>query len=163
MVAHEDKFTILGILGVRAVGDFILAIMACAYARRKIRDSALLIYAHDDRPYKNDILKLCPDIDDSIMATGQGIPIAWFDVSLSNPNVAPKEFIEAGFPNANLVLTPAMIADLFDHSRIEYFRCLAIPEDLEGELHQRLLDAGASPDRWIVCLHARVPADIHDK
>ena len=155
MVAHEDKFTILGIVGFRAVGDFIIALTACVYAKKKIRNSALLIYAHDDRPYKNDILKLCPHIDDYVMATGPGIPMAWFDVSLTNPNAAPKEFAEAGFPHANLVLTPAMIADLFDHSRIEYFRCLVIPEGLDGELHQRLLDAGASPDRWIVCLHAR--------
>lgn len=155
MVAHEDKFTILGILGVRAVGDFIIAITACVYAKKKIRNSALLIYAHDDRPYKNDILKLCPDIDDNIMATGPGIPIAWFDVSLTNPISVPEEFVAAGFAHANLVLTPAMIADLFDHSRIEYFRCLAIPEDRDSGLHQRLHDAGVSPDRWIVCLHAR--------
>ena len=155
MVAHADKFTILGILGLRAVGDFILAIMACVYAKKKIRNSALLIYAHDDRPYKNDILKLCPHIDDNVMVKGLGIPIAWFDTFTGNPNAAPKEFVEAGFPHANLVLTPAMIADLFDHSRIEYFRSLSIPEDLDGELRQRLLAAGTSPDRWIVCLHAR--------
>ena len=43
MVAHEDKFTKLGILSVRAVGDFIIAITACVYAKKKIRNSALLI------------------------------------------------------------------------------------------------------------------------
>jgi len=155
MVAHEDKVTILGILGFRAVGDFIIALTACVYAKKKIRNSALLIYAQDDRPYKNDILKLCPHIDGNVMATGTGIPIAWFDVTQTNTNPAPKEFSEAGYPHANLVLTPAMIADLYDHSKMKYFRCLTIPEDLDGELHQRLLDAGASPDRSIVCLHAR--------
>jgi putative glycosyltransferase (TIGR04372 family) len=32
---------------------------------------------------------------------------------------------------------------------------LAFPEVLDGEFRRRLLDAGASPDRWIVCFHAR--------
>ena len=154
-MAHEDKFTILGILSVRALGDFVIAIMACVYAKKKIRNSALLIYAHDDRPYKNDILMLCPHIDDKVMGTGPGMPIAWFDVPCADPNAPPKEFVEAGFPHTNLVLFPALIADLFNPSKIEFIRCLAIPEDLDGEIRQRLLDAGASPDRWIVCLHAR--------
>lgn len=75
-MAHEGKFTILGILSVCALGDFVIAIMACVYAKKKISNSALLIYAHDDRPYKNDILKLCPHIDDKVMGTGPGMPIA---------------------------------------------------------------------------------------
>ena len=155
MVAHQDKFTIFGVLGFRALGDFALAVMTCAYLKRRIRNAVLLVYAQNDRPYKADIVNLCPDIDDKVFASGAAIPLDWLDIAGENPNSAPREIIERGFAHASLVLSPRMISAVAEDGALEFVRCLQIPEALEGELRTKLMAAGVSENRWLVCTHAR--------
>lgn len=155
MVAHHDKFAIFGILGFRALGDFALAVMICAYLKRKIRNAALLVYAQNDRPYKSDLVNLCPDIDDKVFASGAAVPLDWLDIAGENPNRAPLEIVNRGFVHASLVLSPRMISAAVENCAFEFVRCLRIPEALEAELRAKLIAAGASEDRWLVCIHAR--------
>ena len=155
MLAFTDKFTFLGILGFRALGDFVSAVTVCAYMKRKKRNSVLLVYAQDDRPYKRQVLELCPDIDDKALVTGPGIPMDWLDISGENPNAAPKVFVDKGFAHADFVLGPKMIMDINYGAASESFRCLRFPEEMAEELEGKLIAAGVSPDRWIVTTHVR--------
>ena len=155
MVAFADRFTIFGILGFRALGDFVFAVTVCAYIKRKKRNSVLLVYAQDDRPYKRQVLELCPDIDDKVLVSGPGIPLDWLDISGGNPNAAPQVFVDKGFAHANFLVGPKMIMDINNKVGSEFFRCLRFPEEMAEELTGKLVSAGASADRWIVCLHAR--------
>ena len=155
MVAHQDKFAIFSVLGFRALGDFALAVMISAYLKRRIRNAVLLVYARNDRPYKADLVNLCPDIDDKMFASGAAIPLDWLDIAGENPNSAPPEIVERGFAHASLVLSPRMISAIAEDCAFEFVRCLQIPEAREGELRTKLIAAGASENRWLVCIHVR--------
>ena len=155
MVAHSDKFAIFSILGFRALGDFALAVMVCAYLKRKIRNAALLVYAQNDRPYKSDLVNLCPDVDDKMFVTGTVAPLDWLDFAGENPNSAPVEIVNRGFVHASLVLSPRMISTVVENCAYEFVHCLRIPDALEAELRAKLIAAGASENRWLACIHPR--------
>jgi len=142
-------------LGFRALGDFALAVMICSYLKRKIRNSALLVYAQNDRPYKNDLVTLCPDINDRMFASGSAVPLEWLDISGENPNSAPRGIVDRGFFHASLVLSPRMISTIAEDRAFKFVRCLRIPEALEAELSAKFIATGVSEDRWLVCTHAR--------
>ena len=155
MIAHADKFTIFGVLGFRALGDFAQAIMVCASLKRKIGNAALLVYAQNDRPYKADLANLCPDIDDRAFASGPGIPLDWLDFAADNPNSPPQEIVDRGFVHGDLVVSPWMIRGMVDNGAVEFAHCLRFSEELGREVRGRLVAAGVSEGRWIVCIHAR--------
>ena len=155
MVAHADKFTIFGVLGFRALGDFAQAVMVCAYLKRKFGNAVLLVYAQNDRPYKADLVNLCPDIDDKAFASGPGIPLDWLDFAAENPNSPPQELVERGFVHGDLVVSPWMIHGMVENGAVEFVHCLRFSEELGREVRGRLIAAGVSEDRWIVCIHVR--------
>jgi putative glycosyltransferase (TIGR04372 family) len=152
---HTDKFTIFGVLGFRALGDFAQAVMVFAYLKRKFRGSVLLVYAQNDRPYKADLVNLCPDIDDKTFASGPGAPLDWLDFAAGNPNSPPQELIDRGFVDVNLVVSPWMIHAMIENCAAEFVRCFRFSEKLDREVRSRLIAAGVSEDRWLVCTHVR--------
>ena len=155
MIAHADKFTIFGVLGFRALGDFAQAVMVCAYLKRKIGNAALLVYAQNDRPYKADLANLCPDIDDRAFVSGPGIPLDWLDFAEGNPNSPPQEIVERGFVEGDLVVSPWMIHRMVENGAAEFVPCLRFSEELGQEVRGRLIAAGVSENRWMVCIHVR--------
>lgn len=154
---HADRpFVIFALLLDRTLGDFICRNLFAASVKMRFRDARLIAYYRPDRPYKSDVLRLNPHVSRSWRSKGSGtMPIDFFDYMGGRPISAPsKGWYKSLSAEPDLVLTPSMM----DLEALRGFNPIArfsVPEDLAGSLHDQLVSAGVSEDRWYCVLHYR--------
>ena len=154
----DPPFVIFALLLDRTLGDFIYRSLFAASVKLHFRHAHLIVYYRPDRPYKNALISLNPHVTRSWRATGSGsMPVDYFDYMGDPPIQAPNaEWYGSLSAEPDLVLTPSMM-DLEKLRGLHPIAKFAVPEDLAGPLHDRLLSAGLSQNRWFCVLHYREP------
>jgi putative glycosyltransferase (TIGR04372 family) len=142
----------------RTLGDFVVSLCFAASVKQLFEHASLAVYFHDDRNYKTALIQSCPEIDTVIRYDGN-VPMSMdaFNIDWGRPARAPyPDFYDGNYPEADLILTPSMMAERFLGS-FEQTARLKIPEAKAPALTQRLVDAGVDPDRWFCVVHYREP------
>jgi hypothetical protein len=96
---------ILGLLLHRTLGDFIDQLLFVASAKESIGASELTVYFRPDRPYKSEIVSLCPQVDQTVTSM-QGFPFDALDGAADAPIGAPDDAAGSVHPHQDIILTP---------------------------------------------------------
>lgn len=156
-LAAKNPFIIIALALDRTLGDFAARLIFAASTKLLFEHARLFVYYRDDRPYKNDLIKLVPQIDGSLKATGTNASaLDFFDIAAHRPIATPNHWIENDLVRPNLVLTPSMM----DPNRIPSFdnrASLRIPDKLCEGYGKILVDRGLDPDKWFAVIHYREP------
>lgn len=123
--------------------------------------STLSLLYNNDRPYKLDLIRLCPQIDNA-HHLGHHLPIQGLSrrgvrASIGKKWMEPdlQEILENGIDRTLFFISsnirPLAYYNFWPHAR------LRVPEEMGPELDARLLALGVDPDRFIVTVHCREP------
>jgi putative glycosyltransferase (TIGR04372 family) len=154
----DRPFVIFALLLDRALGDFIYRSLFAASVKLRFRHARLIVYYRSGRPYKEAVIRLNPYIFRSWRSAGSHmVPLDYFDYMGGRQIKAPTQnWYESLSAEPDLVLTPSMM-NLEKLRGLHPIAKFAVPEDLVGPLHDRLLAAGLAEDRWFCVLHYREP------
>ncbi len=140
-VNRGQRVSILGIIGAHGLGDFIYQLLVLATLKRQFETAVLTLIYSDDRSYKADVLRFCPDLDRVLDYGGQSL----------NMPVPTKDWDEYRyhfiFPQP--ALSPTLL--------MRYARTASLtPPGPECErLAEALTARGVDPTRWFVTSHYR--------
>ena len=152
----ESKL-IFAFLGSRNIGDFTEQVVTAAAVKENLEGYRLAVFYNQDRPYKQQIISLCPSID-IVFAGPEGMqfPINVFDVYSGRFAFADPSAEAQGLNRSTIVLAgnslPSMCLPGFDH--IPRLRVPAV--ELPGHV-AKLKNLGLDPDRWFACVYWREP------
>ena len=142
-------FRIFAALLHRTLGDFTDQLLFAASLKEMLGSARLDIHYKPDRPYKQDIVSLAPQVD-SAWPTNNKMPIDLFDTAGLRPIVGPEIWHDAGFDSPDLVLTPSMCP----RERLGAFPQLARFRIPEADRWEHTLRDRATEDGFCV-LHYR--------
>jgi putative glycosyltransferase (TIGR04372 family) len=154
---RQNPFRVVALALDRTLGDFATVVCYAASIKEQFEFAKLSIYFRNDRPYKADILKVCPQVDEIFEMTGEdSLPLDSMDRA-SNPTIGPpNHWYSSGWNYPNLLVTPSMAG----HGNFNAFERPArfrFPDELALEKGAALADAGVDLKRWFVVIHYREP------
>jgi putative glycosyltransferase (TIGR04372 family) len=160
-IRHQNPFRIFTLALNRALGDFASIVCQAASQKARFDHARLAVYYRNDRPYKSDILSVCPDIDEIVeMRDGDSLPLDAMDNGFGAPVPPPNHWYSSGWNSPHLLLTPSMSGyqTFGAFERTARFRFV----DADIEAHEtRLHEAGVDPDNWFAVIHYREPSYQH--
>lgn len=139
---------ILALMLATTLGDFIEYNLFAASFKRQFRNARLIAYYRRDRPFKDDILEMNPEIDEAWPQEGKDT------VTVETFNVAPDGHSDK---RVDIVLTPSMMI----RARLPSLPSLArfqIPSAAEESFQTLYGERGLDPNRWHCVLHYREPS-----
>ena len=139
---------IVALMLATTLGDFIEYNLFAASFKRQYRRARLIAYYRRDRPFKDAVIEMNPEIDVIWVQDG----LATVDAGYFN--VAPGGSTDR---HADIILTPSMM----DRTRLPSLPSLArfhIPDDRARACEKALVDGGLDPRRWFCVLHYREPS-----
>jgi putative glycosyltransferase (TIGR04372 family) len=152
-----DSKLVFAFLGSRNIGDFAEQLLTAAAVKEHLEGYRLAVFYNQDRPYKQQIVSLCPDVNIALAGpSGMQFPINIFDiyaggVRFDDPATQAHELHKSTVILAGNSL-PSMCLPSFTHvPRLE------VPE-AKRQRHETILkDLGLDPNRWFACLYWREP------
>ena len=153
--SKEDRpVVIVALMLATALGDFIEYNLFAASFKRQYRNAKLIAYYRRDRPFKDAIIEMNPEIDEIWVKSGRDtVHAEHFNVS---PGGGDPVASDALARYVDVILTPSMM----DRTRLPTLPSLArfrIPDGRVDDLEQMLVDGGLDPARWFCVLHYREP------
>ena len=152
-----DSKLVFAFLGSRNIGDFAEQLLTAAAVKEHLEGYRLAVFYNQDRPYKQDIISLCPDVNIVLAGpSGMQFPINIFDiyaggVRFDDPATQAHELHKSTVILAGNSL-PSMCLPGF--SKVPR---LKVPET-ERQRHETILkEHGLDPNRWFACLYWREP------
>lgn len=154
---HSESKLVFAFLGSRNLGDFAEQVVIAAAVKENLEGYRLAVFYNKDRPYKQQIVSLCPAID--IVLPGRKslqFPINIFDVYADRRGFDDPALEAHGMNKSSVILAgnslPTCCLPSFD-----YVPRLSLPVD-DGKRHEMLLkELGVDPDRWFACIYWREP------
>jgi putative glycosyltransferase (TIGR04372 family) len=160
-IRPQNPFRIFTLALNRALGDFASIVCQAASQKARFDHAKLAVYFRNDRPYKLDILSVCPDIDEIVeMHDGDSLPLDVMDNGFGAPIPPPNRWYSTGWYSPHLLLTPSMSGyqTFGAFERTARFRFA----DTDVDAHEtRLREAGVDPDNWFTVIHHREPSYQH--
>lgn len=139
---------ILALMLATTLGDFIEYNLFAASFKRQFRNARLIAYYRRDRPFKDAILEMNPEVDEAWPQEGKDT------ITAETFNVAPDGESEK---RVDILLTPSMMirARLPSLPGLARFQVPSAAEQRFRELHA---EANMDPNRWTCVLHYREPS-----
>ena len=139
---------IVALMLATTLGDFIEYNLFAASFKRQYRRARLIAYYRRDRPFKDGIIEMNPEIDEVWAQEGQET------VEASHFNVAPGGDTDR---HADIILTPSMMsrAKLPSLPSLAHFQ---VPAPKTEACEKALIEGGLDPERWFCVLHYREPS-----
>ena len=155
----RNPFVVVALLLSRTLGDFVDQSLFAASFAKLFQHAHLHVYYRDDRPYKQDVVSMIPNLKEAWGVRGDNsLPLDAFDGVFEPPvKVASGEWYENKCESADIILTPQMMnrAALPMFPSLEFLR---IPSNKMDALDARLKKLGVDPNRWFCVLHYREPS-----
>lgn len=105
----QNPFRIFTLALNRALGDFASIVCQAASQKARFDHAKLAVYFRNDRPYKLNILSVCPDIDEIVeMRDVENLPLDVMDNGFGAPFPPPNHWYSSGWNIPHLLLTPSM-------------------------------------------------------
>jgi putative glycosyltransferase (TIGR04372 family) len=138
---------------------FIVTNVMAATIKRQFENAMLIVFTHDDRPHKTDILACNPWVNRVVLPKdGQRLPVEAFerDYAIKGAPQAMKMpgWYESRAHWTDFHLSSTMVHDLRIHALPNQAR-LKIPAKRVSELEHELTARGLSLQQDFVCLHYR--------
>jgi putative glycosyltransferase (TIGR04372 family) len=147
------KANIFAFLPPRALGDFVNAAVIASSIREMFDEGQLFVYYRNDRPYKNDIIRLMPNITGEFTseATTGMFPIDFLDPY--GGRLAPKNDIFENFnvKDSKIVLAGGMLTETTAYSIP--MTTLRIPPETVDSSDKALVDLGLDPKKWFAIVY----------
>jgi putative glycosyltransferase (TIGR04372 family) len=145
---ESRPIVIVALMLATTLGDFIEYNLFAASFKRQFRNARLIAYYRRDRPFKDAILEMNPEIDEAWPQEGKDT------VKSETFNVAPDS---ASDKRVDILLTPSMmiLARLPSLPSLVRFQ---VPGAAEESFRTLYADAGLDPSRWYCVLHYREPS-----
>lgn len=148
---------IFAFLGSRNLGDFAEQVVTAAAVKENLEGYRLAVFYTQDRPYKSQIVSLCPSIDIALPGpTGMQFPINVFDVYAGRAAFDNPKLEAFGLNASSIILAgnglPGMCLPGFAH-----VPRLRFPEPERQAKDAELRALGLDPDRWFACVYWREP------
>lgn len=160
-VRKQNPFRIVALALDRALGNFAAVICHAASVKARFDHAKLAVYYRDDRAYKSDILRVCPEIDQIVrMGDGESLPLDAMDIGHGAPIPPPNHWYSVGWNSPHLLLTPSM-APIHTLGTFEQTSRFRFTDEAARLCGVRLRDAGVDPDRWFCVIHYREPTYGH--
>ncbi len=156
-IRRQNPFRIFTLALHRALGDFASMVCHAASVKARFDHAKLAVYFRNDRPYKSDILSVCPDIDEIIeMRDGESLPLDVMDIGFGAPIPPPNHWYSRGWNSPHLLLTPGMTGyqTFGSFERTARFRFSGTEAENQAA---RLCAAGVDPKSWFAVIHYREP------
>lgn len=151
-IRQERPFQILGLLETLAFGDLILNVIFLSTLADQFDHARLHVKFRDVRPYAKDIISLSPWID---VAEPYTDARRWFGlVQKAHPHMMIGTQKGRNRPVYDMIVTLHMAQRELVHSLPNPVR-LSLPKPRAGDLRNRLIELGISPERWLAVLHYR--------
>jgi putative glycosyltransferase (TIGR04372 family) len=151
-IRQERPFQILGLLETLAFGDLILNVVFLSTLADQFDYARLHVKFRDARPYAKDIISLSPWID---VAEPCVDARQWFGLARQPyPCMVVGSQKGKNRPVYDMVVTSHMAQRELVHS-LPNPVTLSLPEHRVGDLRNRLVELGISPDRWFAVFHYR--------
>ena len=105
------KAKIFAFLPARALGDFIIAAVVASSVREMFDEGELFVYYRDDRPYKNSIVSLMPNITGAFTSPAKGgvFPLDFLDPPGGRLVSGNDIFEQFKVKDSNLILAGSML------------------------------------------------------
>ncbi len=147
------KAKIFAFLPARALGDFIIAAVVASSVREMFDEGELFVYYRDDRPYKNSIVSLMPNITGAFTSPAKGgvFPLDFLDPPGGRLVSGNDIFEQFKVKDSNLILAGSML----NETAINSVRTttLRIPPETVDSSDKALIDLGLDPKKWFVILY----------
>jgi putative glycosyltransferase (TIGR04372 family) len=147
--SHEERqVVIVALMLAPTLGDFIEYNLFAASFKRLYRNARLIAYYRRDRPFKDAVVEMNPEVDEIWPQEGtETVEAGLFDPSRG----------DGGGRHVDVVLTPSMMSrtTLPSLPSLARFR---IAEDIEESFRAEFTSAGLDPERWFCVLHYREPS-----
>ena len=148
-VPADREIRIFAALLHRTLGDFIDQLLVVISIKHQFRRAHLGVYFRPDRPYKQEILRLAPQID-RLWPTENYFPLDLFDSAGDRPLLGPDEWYEEGGAQPDILLLPSMC----DRSVLAGFQNRAYLEIPDLQYWDDTLRTSLS-DGWFCAMHYR--------
>jgi putative glycosyltransferase (TIGR04372 family) len=147
------KTKIFAFLPARALGDFINAAVVASSIREMFDDAKLFLYYRDDRPYKNDIVRLMPGVTGAFTtpAAAGMFPIDCLDPRGGRMESGNDVFERHRVKDANVVLAGSMLSETVIQSIP--VTTLRIPPETADANDRALIDLGLDPKKWFATVY----------
>ena len=147
--AAKAQKNIFGVLLARTLGDFCRELWYCASVKELVPDARLDIYYRPDRPYKDDIVTLCPQINQA-WPSMNALPVNLFDPAFDPPVRGPEEWYGDGRPSPDMLILPSMCSYSHLNALPRTARFRMPDQDQHDAALKALLGEG-----WYIVLHYR--------
>ena len=146
--SEARPIVIVALMLATALGDFIEYNLFAASFKRQYRHARLIAYYRRDRPFKDGIVEMNPEIDEFwAMDNKDTVETEYF-------NVAPGGGSDR---HVDIILTPSMMHRGVLPSLPSLAR-FHIPAAKAQATHNALVENGIDPERWYCVLHYREPS-----
>lgn len=135
---HKVKNKIVGVIAADAFGDFLVKLLLLATIKKQFSTAWLTLIYHDNLPFKGDLLRFCPDIDELEDYGGRS-----YDIPERHSVFASLIFPHKGLPCH------------WFHSHFPRSAALEVPAEDRERLTADLVARGVDPDRWFAVMHYR--------
>ena len=155
----RKPFIIVALLLARPLGDFVDQCLFAASFTKLFKHAHLHVYYRDDRPYKQDVVFMIPNLRGAWGVRGDdSLPLDAFDKGSAPPvKVSSDQWYKNKCDSADIILTPQMM-DRAALPMLPSLEFLRIPSNKMDALDARFRKLGVDPNRWFCVLHYREPS-----
>ncbi|MBT4219851.1 MAG: TIGR04372 family glycosyltransferase [Rhodospirillaceae bacterium] len=149
-----EPFRIVAYVGHQTFGNFLMNQVNLAALAQHIPNSVLGVMYRNDRPYKDFITSLNPNVAATMTLPEDPGYVFPMECLIDESTLLGEQWCSLGLNSPDLFLTTTMLP-LDIHTLTGEMPVFGVPNDLIAPLGGELIKHGLDPNRWFICLHMR--------